>query len=73
LQTTGWLCGGIDDDTAAKAAAERHVEVVPLSRYARRPMSRSGLQLGFAAVDPIELRRGVCELAAALEQVRRPA
>ncbi|HET8650527.1 MAG TPA: PLP-dependent aminotransferase family protein [Gemmatimonadales bacterium] len=72
LQTTGWLCGGIDGDTAANAAAKRDVEVVPLGRYARRPMPRAGLQLGFAAVDPIEIRRGVRELAAALEHLRRP-
>jgi GntR family transcriptional regulator/MocR family aminotransferase len=68
LQTAGWLCGGIDGESAAKAAAARDVEVTPLSRYSRRHLAREGLQLGFAAVDLSEIRRGVRELAAALER-----
>ena len=67
LQTVGWLGGGIDGMTAAKAAAERGVEVVPLSRYTRGRVTREGVQLGFAAVDAREIRRGVRELAVALE------
>ncbi len=67
LQTAAWLCGGIDGESAAKAAAARDVEVTPLSRHSRGPMAREGLQLGFAAVDAKEIRRGVRELAAALE------
>lgn len=67
LNTAAWLCGGIDEVSAAKAAAERGVEVTPLSLYSRGPLARSGFQLGFAAVDPREIRRGVRELAAALE------
>jgi GntR family transcriptional regulator / MocR family aminotransferase len=78
LQTVGWLCGGIDGESAAKAAASRNVEVTPLSRYSRGRMAREGLQLGFAAMDANEIRRGVQELAAALEGEsktlqRRPA
>ena len=67
LQTVGWLCRGIDAQSAAKAAAARDVEVIPLSRYARGNVAQDGLQLGFAAVDTREIRRGVLELAAALE------
>jgi GntR family transcriptional regulator/MocR family aminotransferase len=70
LQTVGWLRGGIDDKSAAKAAASRNVEVVPLSVYHRGPMRRQGLQLGFAAVDATEIRRGVEELTVALERAR---
>jgi GntR family transcriptional regulator / MocR family aminotransferase len=70
LQTVGWLCGGVDGESAAEAAAARGVEVTPLSRYFRgdrgRP-AREGLQLGFAAVDAGEIRRGVRDLAVALE------
>jgi GntR family transcriptional regulator/MocR family aminotransferase len=69
LQTAGWLCGGTDGVSAAKAAAARDVEVVPLSDYNRGRAAREGLQLGFAAVDTQEIRRGVRELAAALEGV----
>lgn len=67
LQTVGWLDGRIDGEAAAEAAAARGVEVTPLSRYYRRPPAREGLQLGFAAVDANELRRGVRELAVALK------
>lgn len=69
LQTSGWLSRGITGDAAAKAAAARGVDVVPLSRYSRLPREREGLQLGFAAVDAREIRRGVRELAAALEGI----
>jgi GntR family transcriptional regulator/MocR family aminotransferase len=67
LQTAGWLRGGTDAYTAARAAAERDVEVTPLSRYAIGPAVQPGLQLGFAAVDAVEIRRGVRDLAIALE------
>lgn len=67
LQTVGWLCGGIHGKSAAKAAAKRDVEVVPLSLYGRGRVAQEGLQLGFAAVDAREIRRGVHDLAAALE------
>jgi len=68
LQTVGWLRDGIDAETVAKAVAAREVEVTPLSRYSRRRMTQEGLQLGFAAVDAAEIRRGVRELAVALEE-----
>jgi len=71
LQTVGWLCDGIDAESAAKAAATRGVEVTPLSRYSRGRMAQKGLQLGFAAVDASEIRRGVRELAVALEEESR--
>lgn len=73
LQTAGWLAEGIGGEAAALAAKRRGVEVTPLSRYTRGKVAREGLQLGFAAVDPKEIRRGVRELAVALEEVRRPA
>jgi len=75
LQTVGWLQKGISESAAAKAAQSRSVDVTPLSTYCRRPMSRPGFQLGFAAVDPREIRHGVRDLAAALEPLatnRRP-
>jgi GntR family transcriptional regulator / MocR family aminotransferase len=66
LQTVGWLPEGFDAEEVARAAATRNIEVTPLSRYARRPMKREGLKLGFAAVDAAEIRRGVRELAVLL-------
>lgn len=67
LQTSAWLNGGIDGESAAAAAHKLGVEVTPLSRYSHGGMAREGLQLGFAAVDVKEIRRGVRELAIALE------
>ncbi|WP_224367991.1 MocR-like pyridoxine biosynthesis transcription factor PdxR [Hyalangium versicolor] len=69
LQTVGWLCDGVDEAEAVQAAARREVEVTAVSRYSRGKVTREGLQLGFAAVSAEEIRRGVRELAAALEGV----
>jgi GntR family transcriptional regulator / MocR family aminotransferase len=69
LQTAAWL-EGIDARAATKAAAERDVDVTPLAIYAVRQNTRAareGLHLGFAAVDSQEIRRGVRDLAAAIE------
>jgi GntR family transcriptional regulator/MocR family aminotransferase len=71
LQTVSWLAPGIGAEQAAEEAARREVEVIPISRYATRPLSRQGLLLGFAAVDKRELRRGVEELGNALEACER--
>ena len=67
LQTVGWLCQGIDGESATKAAAARDVEVFPISRFYRGRVAREGLHLGFAAVDTHEIRRGLQDLAIALE------
>ena len=67
LQTAGFLCAGLDGESAADAAAKRNVEVIPLSRYRLGGVVPEGLQLGFASVDSQEIRRGVRELAIALE------
>jgi len=67
LQTAAWLCREITGESAAQAAAARDVEVTPLSRSTRGALPREGLHLGFAAVDAREIRRGVRELAIALE------
>jgi len=42
-----------------------------LSRYCQVPYGREGLQLGFAAIDPREIRRGAQDLAVALEKIRK--
>jgi GntR family transcriptional regulator/MocR family aminotransferase len=67
LQTVGWLCPELNGESVAKAAAKRNVDVTPLSRYrVGRPIQQA-LQLGFAAVDEVEIRRGAKELALALD------
>ena len=72
LQTVGWLPRGISGESATRAAAAHNVEVIPLSWYHRGraaglQSSQEALQLGFAAVDPREIERGVQDLARALE------
>jgi GntR family transcriptional regulator/MocR family aminotransferase len=63
LQTVGWL-QGISGSAAVKAAWARGVDVSSIASSGSR---REGLQLGFAPVRPAEIRRGVRELAVALE------
>ncbi|HEY0672537.1 MAG TPA: PLP-dependent aminotransferase family protein, partial [Longimicrobiales bacterium] len=62
LQTVGFLPDGMSAPAVAQAAAARAVEVIPLSDYYHAGVGRAGLQLGFAAVAPREIRRGVDEL-----------
>jgi GntR family transcriptional regulator/MocR family aminotransferase len=71
LQTTGWLEHGMRASSVAAAAAKRNVEVIPLNRYRYQRALPEGLHLGFAAVDTKEIRRGVRELAFALESESR--
>ena len=66
LQTIGWLPERVTTENVAAAAAARNVEVIPLRRYAFGRVRGNGIVLGFAAVEPKELRRGVEELAAIL-------
>jgi GntR family transcriptional regulator / MocR family aminotransferase len=69
LQTVGWLRAGLKSDAAEAAARERGVEVGSLASYGEKKLQ--GLHLGFAAVRPAEIRRGVRELAVALEGALR--
>jgi GntR family transcriptional regulator/MocR family aminotransferase len=76
LQTAAWLQPGVDGMEAAKAAWTRGIEVISIrglyslsgrdSGHART-RAQDGLQLGFAAIDAREIRRGVEELARVLE------
>jgi GntR family transcriptional regulator/MocR family aminotransferase len=70
LQTVGWLCAGRKGTAVERVAAARGVEVTALARFAREPMGREGIQLGFAAVDAPEIRRGVRELEVAMRGMR---
>jgi GntR family transcriptional regulator/MocR family aminotransferase len=68
LQTLGWLRGRIGAERVAELARDRDVEIVPLKQYAWGRAQRRGIVLGFAAVDPRELRRGVEILTRLLEK-----
>ena len=66
LQTSAWFRRKIDGTQAVAAAAQRGLVVLRLGGFSSRPLPRDGLLLGFAAIDPPEIRRGARELAAAL-------
>ena len=69
VQITAWLCRGIDSESAAVAAAKRGVDLPPIGRYSHGHALPQSLQLGFAALDKREIRRGVRELAIALQDL----
>ncbi|WP_263368029.1 MocR-like pyridoxine biosynthesis transcription factor PdxR [Edaphobacter bradus] len=78
LQTVGWLRPGVNGREAAEAAWKRGLEVISIpglysrnkqgkERRTTKPNEQEGLQLGFAAIDEREIKRGVEELARVLE------
>ena len=68
LQTIGNLKEGFSADRIVEMAAKRQVELKSVSQYyAAKDKPTNGLVLGFAAVEPKELQRGVEELAQLLK------
>ena len=67
LQTVGWLPQGVRAEEVQREAATRAVEVTPLAHVSEGTTDREGVLLGFAAVSPREIRRGVEGLLATLE------
>jgi GntR family transcriptional regulator/MocR family aminotransferase len=62
---------GVPDDAVSVAAAARGLEVTALSAYYRGASAApNGLVLGFGAVTPAEIVRGMQQLAVVLERVR---
>lgn len=66
FHTVGLLADGRDEGGAADAAAAAGLATAPLSRFTLQPIPQKGLTLGFSAVAPHEIERGVERLAAAL-------
>lgn len=67
LNVAGLLRNGMTSREAEVAATAKGVETVAISRLALRRTNIEGLQLGFAAFDKPQIRRGVRSLASALE------
>jgi GntR family transcriptional regulator/MocR family aminotransferase len=59
LQTVGWLPAGVDGARVAALAAKRGVEVKTVASTESGRAVPHVLQLGFAAVDAREIRRGI--------------
>ncbi len=69
MHLVGWLPPGKDDRRAASLAAQRGIQVLPISSYSLEPLSRGGLGFGFAGTDEEVIPLGVKRLAAALEHL----
>jgi GntR family transcriptional regulator/MocR family aminotransferase len=63
---------GVDDERVSGEARARGIEAAPLSIYYVGRPTANGLLLGFASAPPATLRRGMEQLAAAIDAARRP-
>jgi GntR family transcriptional regulator / MocR family aminotransferase len=70
LQTMAWLKPGLLAEDLGVAAAERKIDVVPLSRYCLQTRLPEGIQIGFAAIDEATIAKGVSGLAAAARSLK---
>jgi GntR family transcriptional regulator/MocR family aminotransferase len=61
----------VDDERVCEEARRRGIEAAPLRTYYVGRPTASGLLLGFASTPPATLRRGMEQLAAAIEAARR--
>jgi len=68
LYTVGFLENGMGSRQAEKAAATRGIDVVALDRYVLKQPDPKGVLMGFAAFDETQIRRGLLQLAAALDR-----
>lgn len=68
MRTVGWLETHRSDQRVAEHATRLGLEIVALSSFVTRHAQKAGLILGFAGINPRELRRGVEVLARALQR-----
>jgi len=68
LYTVGLLQNGMSSRQAEKAAAAHGVEVIGLDRYSLKRPDPKAVLMGFAAFDEKSIRKGLIQLAAALER-----
>ncbi|HLI94576.1 MAG TPA: PLP-dependent aminotransferase family protein [Candidatus Baltobacteraceae bacterium] len=67
LQTVAWLSPNVDANVVEQRSRAQGLHVTALSKFAIAPLSRDGIQLGFAAITPAQIRRGVHDLARVLD------
>ena len=68
LYTVGFLKNGMSSRQAEKAAAANGVEVIALDRYTLKQPDPKAVLMGFAAFDEKAIRKGLIQLASALER-----
>jgi GntR family transcriptional regulator/MocR family aminotransferase len=66
IQLVAWLPEGLDDPEVSRAAAAHGVEARPMSIFYAGQPPRGGLELGYAAFNRQEMRRGAAQLSAAI-------
>jgi GntR family transcriptional regulator/MocR family aminotransferase len=71
IQLVAWLPEGIDDTQVSREAAARGVEARPMSIFYAQEPRRAGLDLGYAAFNEREIRRGAAQLSAAIRSCLR--
>jgi GntR family transcriptional regulator/MocR family aminotransferase len=69
MQVLGRLSPGKSDRAICRRAYEQQLEILPLSKFAMRPLRRGGLVLGFAAANPARTRSAVPRLRAIIDAV----
>ena len=67
LHAPAFLVNGMKSQEATDRATRRNLEVLPLSLFSVDRSDIHGLLLGFAAFNEREIRKGVTELARALD------
>lgn len=70
LQTIGLFRQNLSAELVAERAAMEGIDVVPLSRFCHAANVPEGLQIGFAAVNEVELKAGVKKLARVFESLK---
>ena len=68
LYTVGFLQNGMSSRQAEKAAALQGVEVIGLDRYTLKRPDPKAVLMGFAAFDEKAIRKGLVQLAVALDR-----
>ncbi len=72
MHMLAWLKNGVDDQVAHHALLEAGIESLPLAVYCQKPLSRSGLVLGFSAAPENRIPKLVRRMAEALRVLPRP-
>jgi GntR family transcriptional regulator/MocR family aminotransferase len=66
IQLVAWLPEGLDDQQVAREASAHGMEARPMSIFYAGKPPRGGLELGYAAFNRQEMRKGAAQLSAVL-------
>lgn len=69
MHVIGWLPEGVDDKSIARQAALSGVQTGAVSAHSLTKLERGGLILGYTAVNEKQIKKGVRQLAKAMESL----